>query len=102
VNIFGIQKFDHWTYLTTGRIFDFHTHFKTKWRTYKQRMRTDNVSSRLLRHHRVGAPRSRHLRGRCARSELTFWTCLVYYSFSPCLSVLFYRFRLRCRPVTFY
>jgi hypothetical protein len=43
-NIFGIQKFDHWSYLTTGGIFDFHTHFKTKLRTYKQRMRTDNVS----------------------------------------------------------
>jgi hypothetical protein len=29
-NIFGIQKFDHWPYLTTGGILDFHTHFKTK------------------------------------------------------------------------
>jgi hypothetical protein len=38
-------------------------------------MRNDNVSdvpSRLLRHHRAGAPRSRHLRGRYARSELNF------------------------------
>jgi hypothetical protein len=42
--IFDIQIFYHWPYLATGRIFDFHTHFKTKWRTYKQRMRTDNVS----------------------------------------------------------
>jgi hypothetical protein len=42
-NIFGIQKFYHWPYPTTGGIFDFHTHFKTKWRTYKQRMRTDNA-----------------------------------------------------------
>jgi hypothetical protein len=34
-NVFGIQKFDHWPYLTTGGIFDFLTLFKTKWRTYK-------------------------------------------------------------------
>jgi hypothetical protein len=34
-NIFGIKKFDHWPYLTTGGIFEFPAHFKTKWRTYK-------------------------------------------------------------------
>jgi hypothetical protein len=34
-NIFGIQKFDHLSYLTTGRTFNSHIHFKTKWQTYK-------------------------------------------------------------------
>jgi hypothetical protein len=29
-NIYGIQKFDHRPYLTTGGIFDIHTHGKTK------------------------------------------------------------------------
>jgi hypothetical protein len=41
---FWHSNFYHWPYLITDGIFDFHTHFKTKWRTYKQRMRTDNVS----------------------------------------------------------
>jgi hypothetical protein len=43
-NIFVIKKIHHWPYVTTRGIFNFHTHFKTKWRTYKQRLRTDNVS----------------------------------------------------------
>jgi hypothetical protein len=73
-NIFRIEKFDHWPYLTTGGIFHSHAHFKTKWRTYKQRLRTDNVSDVTF-----SAPRSRHLRGRYARYELTFWICLVIW-----------------------
>jgi hypothetical protein len=79
-NIFGIQKFDHWSYLTTGGIFDFHTNFKTKWRTYKKEWELIMClmwPSRLLRHHRVGSPRRRTPLTPQARSELTFWTCLI-------------------------
>jgi hypothetical protein len=43
-------------------------------------MRTDNVSDITFSAPETsprGQPCSRHLRGRYARSELTFWTCLV-------------------------
>jgi hypothetical protein len=41
-NIFGIKNLI--TDPQNWRDFEFHTHFKTKWRTYKQRMRTENLS----------------------------------------------------------